>query len=251
MLGIGMMTDISLTTKQDLFDQRVRLHRLLEFGLSITDIAALWDIRTMEDLKNLDFTPEDLKMEKFYSSFSRSHYGITYDMLVAKYHVDLHFFASDEFTAGDLINYEFPMFPLLRGELKIKMNRELFMKFNVRYQEWKTHFGLTKNDFKALGITNVDAIRMGWGQESIGDVEITKRLEVDNKGKKVMLAYWSMEDYPDLDYDADDDDKQTNDNQSPKIDDQAKKAGVPKAPTPKKSQPLSFGEVLNKKFAKK
>lgn len=247
MLRIGLMSDIATTTKQDLFDQRIRLSQLLEFGLSITDIAALWDIRTMEDLANLEFVPDDLKLKGFYSSFSRSQYNITYDMIVAKYHVDLYFFASEEFTVGDLINYDFPMFPLLEGELKIKMSKELFMKFNVRYQEWKTHFGLTRDRFVALGITNLDAMTMGWEQESVQDVIISKRLEVEKNGKKVMLTYWNVKDYPDLDYEATENEQE----QKSKTEDQTKKASVPKTPVPTKPRPLSFGDVLNKKFAKK
>lgn len=200
----GFLSSLYDTTKFDLFKRNVRLSSLLATGVSITDIAAIWDIKDQADLKNLSFHPDDLlDTTLFPSSFAKSIYRINYAWLEKEYRIKPSFFIRKEFKGGDLHHYEFPMADYLSGNLGEKVTKRLFYESGVTYDEWVNYFGLKRADFVRLGVTNIDAVVLRWGEDSCKNVILAKKIDVyDEEGRVTKKSYWDVDEYPDFDYDG-------------------------------------------------
>ena len=109
-------------------------------------------------------------------------YCINYEWLVKEYRIKPSFFIRKEFKGGDLFHYDFPV---------------------ADYEEWVTYFGLKRADFVRLGVTNVDAVQLRWGEDSCKNVILAKKIDVcDEEGRVVKRSYWDVDEYPDFDYDG-------------------------------------------------
>ena len=207
-IGLGITADIDCH-KSVLFKNKVSLSSLFALGLSISDIAALWDIKSRDDVINLSFKPFDLlTRDLFPSSLAKTLYQIDYGWLKTAFHVKPSFFAHEAFGAGDLIHYDFPIKEYLSNSMAsqgMPLNKSTFLQFNVTYKEWLDYFNVPKSLFKELRITNLDAILHKWGKESLvdlkGEIALVKYIEVENdQGRIVKTYYWDYEEYPDIEY---------------------------------------------------